>query len=378
MRRSLKEKVLYIGQMIGDQSTDKKTLIKDWINNAREKISQEVKLPNLIKEKIIPTIARYTTGTVSITEGTTTITGVGTTFTQAMVGRSIRIGTDLTIYTIKSFTNTATIDIDQPKLGGDASGDTFTIFQDKYALPDNCGRILTVKRLPNARELTKILTEEFVRRWPDILTSAAGDPNWYRLYGNDVIKEPITGANTADTSTSTTQIIDSALSGTYAEYYDGYYVYNSTRGETRKVIAFDVSTTTLTLESAITGQVAGDSYTLSRPVKNIGIYPVPSSAIAIYVQYIEPIAKLVNDNEFSVELPEEYDQIDVLGAIAEASKFDEEVQKRGLDKGDFDDMKQKLKIYINSLGNQIPVLSGGNPHYADTHMPGTWPDDGFQ
>jgi len=378
MRSSLKEKVSYIGNMIGDQSTGKQDLIKMWLNNAREKIAQEVKLPNLIKEKFIPMIDRYETGTVSITEGTTTITGVGTTFTQSMVGRSIRIGDELTIYKVRSFTNTTTIDIDQLKINGSASGDSFIMFQDRYPLPDNCGKILAVWRLPNPRQLVEIFTQEFIRRWPDILTSAAGDPNWFREYSSDLLLEPLTGSNTAEASTSTTQILDTNLVGTFADYYDGYYVYNSTQGETRKIIAFDPSTKTITLESAITDQASGNSYRLSRPVKNIGIYPVPSFVTAVYVQYREPVKKMVNDYDFSIEIPEEYDQVDVLGAIAEASSYDEELKKRLLDKGDFDEMKHDLKMYINSLGPQLPILSGGKPRYADSHMPGNWPDDGFQ
>jgi|2_EtaG_2_1085320.scaffolds.fasta_scaffold08924_3 hypothetical protein len=55
--------------------------------------------------------ADYTTGNISaIANGATTVTGSGTTFTSAMVGRFINITSDGYWYEIDTFTNTTTID----------------------------------------------------------------------------------------------------------------------------------------------------------------------------------------------------------------------------------------------------------------------------
>lgn len=70
--------------------------------------------------------ADYTTGTISITTGTTVVTGVGTTFTSAMVGRWLKT-TDGYWYQIASFTSTTVIGLDKIYNGATIAGASFTI-----------------------------------------------------------------------------------------------------------------------------------------------------------------------------------------------------------------------------------------------------------
>lgn len=67
----------------------------------------------------------YNTGTVSINDGDSTVTGSGTTFTSAMVGRYIYL--DGRWYLISAFTSTTSIDIDTPYGGDNLAGSTYTI-----------------------------------------------------------------------------------------------------------------------------------------------------------------------------------------------------------------------------------------------------------
>jgi len=72
--------------------------------------------------------ADYTTGTASIAAGGTVITGVGTTFTQAMVGRYIQFTSgDGLWYEIASFASTTSISLLAPYEGTIVSGSAFTI-----------------------------------------------------------------------------------------------------------------------------------------------------------------------------------------------------------------------------------------------------------
>ncbi len=73
-------------------------------------------------------IADYTTGTISITSGDETVTGVGTTFTSAMVGRSL-MTTDGLWYEIGTFTDATHLELLTPYLGSTVSGGTYTIGQ---------------------------------------------------------------------------------------------------------------------------------------------------------------------------------------------------------------------------------------------------------
>lgn len=71
--------------------------------------------------------ADYTTGTITATNGSTTIAGAGTTFTAAMVGRYIKVNEDGYWYKITAFTNATTITIEQNYQGTTAAGAGYTI-----------------------------------------------------------------------------------------------------------------------------------------------------------------------------------------------------------------------------------------------------------
>ncbi len=72
--------------------------------------------------------ADYTTGTITITAASSTITGAGTTFTADMVGRYIKT-TDRIWYKISAFTSTTVLTIDRPYLGSAITGSSYTIAQ---------------------------------------------------------------------------------------------------------------------------------------------------------------------------------------------------------------------------------------------------------
>lgn len=67
----------------------------------------------------------YNTGTVTINNDDTTVTGSGTTWTAAMVGQSILI--EEFWYVISGFTSATSIDIESPYSGEDLVGATYTI-----------------------------------------------------------------------------------------------------------------------------------------------------------------------------------------------------------------------------------------------------------
>lgn len=71
-------------------------------------------------------VTDYTTGTISITTATTVVTGSGTTFTSAMVGRWLKT-TDGYWYQITSFTSTTVIGLDKIYNGATIAGASYTI-----------------------------------------------------------------------------------------------------------------------------------------------------------------------------------------------------------------------------------------------------------
>ena len=77
-------------------------------------------------------VADYTDGTIAVTAGSATITGTGTTFTTAMVGRWFTI-TDTTVpgqgywYRVKTFVSTTSLVLETFWAGSTASGSTYRI-----------------------------------------------------------------------------------------------------------------------------------------------------------------------------------------------------------------------------------------------------------
>jgi hypothetical protein len=68
----------------------------------------------------------YTTGTISITQNTSAVTGSGTTFTASMVGRFIKCPDGLW-YEIAAFGSTTTLTLAKTYEGVTFSGSTYTI-----------------------------------------------------------------------------------------------------------------------------------------------------------------------------------------------------------------------------------------------------------
>ena len=70
----------------------------------------------------------------------------------------------------------------------------------------------------------------------------------------------------ADAGTNTTTIVDAALIAGKTNYYVGWYVENTTRASTRRIVtAYNSTTKTLTISPAIASQTTGDVYDLFRP-----------------------------------------------------------------------------------------------------------------
>lgn len=73
----------------------------------------------------------YTTGTATVSNGGTSVTGSGTTWTSAMAGRQFQItdGSDGNWYEIQSVTNNTTLVLKTPYAGTSVSGGTYRISQ---------------------------------------------------------------------------------------------------------------------------------------------------------------------------------------------------------------------------------------------------------
>lgn len=119
-----------------------------WINIAYQDIVSRWPWPFLRSEEFITTVTDYTTGTVSVSAGGTTVTGVGTTFTSAMADGTYKIqfAGALDWYTISAYSSATSITIGTAYAQTTAlSAGTYTIRRMYYPLSSTCDRIQTIK-----------------------------------------------------------------------------------------------------------------------------------------------------------------------------------------------------------------------------------------
>jgi len=100
----------------------------------------------------------YTTGTVSITDGSTTVTGVSTVWTSDMEGQKIKVGLDGYAYTIDTVSSGTSLTLTTAYNGGgdNVSGSTYTIYQDEYDIYLDG----TTTTLTDLRSIYKIYDED--------------------------------------------------------------------------------------------------------------------------------------------------------------------------------------------------------------------------
>lgn len=89
-------------------------LIQTWLNNAyREVIDSRMWYGLMVRGQVtVPSV--YTTGTVSVVNGSNTVTGVGTAWDSTFIGRQFRSGFTTGFYTIVDVPNATTLTLELP------------------------------------------------------------------------------------------------------------------------------------------------------------------------------------------------------------------------------------------------------------------------
>lgn len=131
----------------------------------------------------IPLKPPTTTGTVTVTIDSKTVTGVGTTFTADMVGDYFRL-TDNEFYEIRFFNSATSIELSIPYQSATAATQTFQILKRFYPLPLDFDRGVTEDAricTPGTNEEVTIDYDHEASFW-DIMDT--GKPQWYAYEGN--------------------------------------------------------------------------------------------------------------------------------------------------------------------------------------------------
>ena len=119
-------------------------LARQWVDHSFRDLSERRAWSWLVKRQQFMFAALYNTGTVDVTRSSTTVTGTGTTFTGAMVGRQFRLGVGSPIYTIATYTSATSIELDQVYAGTTATGQSYQIYNAYLTVPSDFHSFISV------------------------------------------------------------------------------------------------------------------------------------------------------------------------------------------------------------------------------------------
>lgn len=165
-------RVIATGARSGD---DIRTSIGRWINMACRKIAYAYPWDSRRSEQREILVAPYDTGTVAVTNGSTTVTGTGTTWTSAMTGRkfTLSIGGPYYRFTYVSATSGTLSEAYQEDTDSES---TYSIFQDEYDLEATTHSVESATLIKDAFTGPLIGYEQVEADAADFVGSSTGRP----------------------------------------------------------------------------------------------------------------------------------------------------------------------------------------------------------
>lgn len=237
------------------------------------------------------TTAEYATGTVDVTAGSATVTGTGTTFTAAMVGRKFRVSGDTASYTIKTFSSTTSLILDQLYEGTTATGASYSIYKDEYLLRADVDTQKRIRQAENGVALFSLSATEFDEWFPS--PTGTGVPGLdvflgraVKSYSTGTVSIPaasrtLTGASTAWTSA------EGISRGTKLKIGSLIYTVNTVDSDTQ-----------ITLYEAASATVAAlTTYTAILDNYVVQLHSIPVAVLSFYYRFQRIPAVLDADND---------------------------------------------------------------------------------
>ncbi len=252
----------------------------------------------------IPLAAPYTTGTVTTTLDSKTITGSGTTWTKDMEGSFFQVGTS-EAYEIRSFVSTTSLTLAIPyQITGD-TGLSYTIRKRFYNLPLNFVKALAL----DAKISTPGYDDEDVLAYNDDASfvdkpTTSGKPQWFGIAGNSHRSDyfntgTVTVATTTGTSTWTissgtlpTDIVDREVR-----------IVGDSRGYAIDARTGNTTFTTYNTyvnPSDATNIATAASYAITpKQTKLVGFSDIPDQRYVFSLPYIKSLEENISDSDIS-------------------------------------------------------------------------------
>ena len=132
----------------------------------------------------LSTTPSYSTGTVAVTQDSTAVTGTGTTFTSAMVGRLIKFNGEDNYYEISAYTDADEITLKTAYIGTTDTDATFEIYKVNYDLASDFGNMRWIKQLDSPSRVIPLAEIPFTQLLPNEF-KASGNITGYVMGGRN-------------------------------------------------------------------------------------------------------------------------------------------------------------------------------------------------
>jgi hypothetical protein len=134
----------------------------------------------------LSTTPSYSTGTVTVTQDSATVTGSGTAFTSAMVGSLIKFNNEDNYYEISSHVNTGEITLKTAYIGATDMDATFEIYKVNYDLASDFGNMRWIKQLDSPTRVIPLAEIPFTQFLPNEF-NASGNIKGYVMGGRNSV-----------------------------------------------------------------------------------------------------------------------------------------------------------------------------------------------
>ena len=287
-----------------------RNLIKDAIQWALDLIGSKHNWPYLIQEGVIPLTAPYETGTVDVTNNSATVSGTGTTFTEAMEGRKIRIGTDKPYYRIKTFVSVTEITLETVYQGDTDTGLSYSIFKDEYKLPPNLDRYKIMRDIEEEKALIDVGDSAFDIAEPSL--TSEGSPDYVILSCSKL--------DIYDTGTVSGTVGNSTITGSSTSWTSVNGLGKSSRitvGSVVYTVKSVDSDTQITIYEDISSAFSGSAYTILLDNLIIQFFETPDELRNIYFRY-QRIPEIIYDDTDIPDLPDQWHWLLIDGGLGRA------------------------------------------------------------
>ncbi len=256
---------------------------------------------------------------------------------------------------------------------------TFTTVasQETYFLDEEIDRIAVLRQTESDVKLTYVPDQLFYKLVPDP-SNSTGNPQYYRLWeevgvftqlsSNDTVYVKSTSAN--DGSAFKVVIVGRDTNGLVVSEELTLNGTTAVTSSTTFSYIMQVSKSAKTTGTVTLYQTTGD-VVLARIApeesaprhKKIGLYPIPSSAITMYVEYFERPRLLVNDADVP-QVDHKWNWVIREGALAKAWQYKQNESASALAQRNFENGLRMMRRQDMANPDYIPVLL---PHRIRTY-----------